>query len=106
MNTPFYDDATRDLFDEILAESVEEFRAEKQEAVSAPVTNSEQAPVSDLPGSDVEDAWKRLHRSMYVISMHRGRPHAERPEFQRKWLESALRSICVILAALPDEGTT
>lgn len=106
MNTPFYDDATRDLFDEILAETVEEFRAEKQEAQNTPVTVSEPEPLTDPPGPFVDDAWKRLHRSMYVISMHRGRPHAERPEFQRKWLESALRSICVILASLPDEETT
>lgn len=106
MNTPFFDDATRDLFDEILAESVEEFRAQKQEAVSAPVQASEPTPLPDTPTSDVQAAWKRLHRAMYVISMHQGRPHAERPEFQRRWLEDAVKAIYLILAALPDKEST
>jgi hypothetical protein len=43
---------------------------------------------------------------MYVMTMHRGRPHAQHPDFQRKWLESALRAICVILAHLPDGDET
>ena len=98
MGTPFFDDATRDLFDEILAESVQEFRASKKTAPSD--------PAHTVTTVDTEDAWKRLHRSMYVMTMHRGRPHAERPAFQRRWLETAVQAIYQILATLPEEDTT
>lgn len=108
MTQPFFDDATRDLFDEILKESVEEYRAEKEFTV--PVPDPALDPPEVLPETvegDLSDAaWKRLHRAMYVMTMHRGRPHAQQPDFQRKWLESALRAICVILAHLPDGDET
>lgn len=103
MSESFFDDATRDLFDEILRESLDEYRAQKPKPVESSVTPPEPLPVPGAPISDVDAAWKRLHRSMYVLTMHRGRPHAERPEFQRKWLEDAVKAIYLILAALPDK---
>lgn len=80
MTKPFFDDAARDLFDEIFAETLQEIRHEKP--------------------------WSRLHRAMYVLSMHKGRPHAVRPEFQRRWLTEAMTAIQEILEGLPEEETT
>lgn len=80
MTKPFFDDAARNLFDEIFAETLQEMHHEKP--------------------------WTRLHRAMYVLSMHKGRPHAVRPEFQRKWLTEAMASIQEILAQMPEDETT
>lgn len=80
MTKPFFDDAARNLFDEIFAETLQEVRQEQP--------------------------WSRLHRAMYVLSMHKGRPHAVRPAFQRKWLTEAMTAIQEILDAMPEEDTT
>ena len=80
MTKPFFDDAARHLFDEIFAETLQEVRQEQP--------------------------WSRLHRAMYVLSMHKGRPHAVRPAFQRKWLTEAMTAIQEILDAMPEEDTT
>lgn len=80
MTKPFFDDAARNLFDEIFAETLQEVRQEQP--------------------------WSRLHRAMYVLSMHKGRPHAVRPAFQRKWLTEAMTAIREILDAMPEEDTT
>lgn len=80
MTQPFFDDAARQLFDDIFAETLDEVRKERP--------------------------WTRLHRAMYVLSMHKGRPHAVRPQFQRRWLTEAYEAIREILDALPEEDTT
>ena len=47
----------------------------------------------------------RLYRAMYVLSMHKGRPHAVKPAFQRKWLREVQDAAHEMLRNLPDEDT-
>lgn len=113
MTQPFFDDAARSLFDEILAESIVEFRAEK-ERVAEDVPATPEEPPQQPQETPAEDPWpvtpkspqQRLHRAMYVLDMHKGRPHANKPAFQRRWLEEALRAIVLMLADLPEDDTT
>lgn len=158
MTDPYYDEATRDLFREILQESIQEYRDAKaldavvltelppdaeelpqespqetvqetaQEPVQAdpePIPQDPPAPAETpsekpvripsprppaepvaTPAPDPADPWRILHRSMYVLSMHRGRPHARTAAFQRRWLEQAVHAIYHILADLPDDPPT
>lgn len=155
MTEPYYDEPTRDLFREILQESIQEYRDAKaldavaladippeaeepppedvretaQETAQEPVQADPEPvpqdppdapetppvkpvripsprppaePVADLPDTP-PDPWRILHRSMYVLSMHRGRPHARTAAFQRRWLEQAVHAIYHILADLPED---
>lgn len=155
MTEPYYDEPTRDLFREILQESIQEYRDAKaldavvledlppeaeeppqesaQETTQGPVqADPEPVPQDppvppetppekpvripsprppaeplaepvDGPTAEPPDPWRILHRSMYVLSMHRGRPHARTAAFQRRWLEQAVHAIYHILADLPED---
>ena len=46
---------------------------------------------------------QRLYRAMYVLSMHKGRPHAAKPAFRRKWLTAIRDAAAEMLAELPPE---
>jgi hypothetical protein len=50
--------------------------------------------------------WSRLYRAMYVLTMHKGRPHAVKPAFQRRWLSEVHDMTHELLRSLPDEDTT
>lgn len=113
MSTPYFDDAARDLFADILTESIQEYQEEK--AARTPEPDPLPEPPAEPPVPPQEDPpdtpriprprtpRERLHRAMYVMDMHKGRTHADLPAFQRRWLEEALRAIVLLLAELPEE---
>jgi hypothetical protein len=113
MSTPFFDDAARDLFDEIFRESLAEFREEKAstppepsapepETPPEPPQTPAESPAEPVPVPRPRTPSERLHRAMYVLDMHKGRPHSDGVEFQRRWLEEALRAVVLMLAELPE----
>jgi len=112
MSTPFFDESARNLFNEIFAESLAEFRQEKAQTSVAPPVETVQDPPETSPMAFPDGAffshpaWVRLHRAMYVLDMHKGRPHAVKQAFQRRWLEEVVQSSVLLLAAIPEEDTT
>lgn len=109
MGTPFFDDTTRALFHEIFAETLAEYREEKaQTPVAHPVETVQDHPeTSPMAFPDgvffSHPAWVCLHRAMYVLDMHKGRPHAVKADFQRRWLQEAGDAVSALLTALPDD---
>jgi hypothetical protein len=110
MSTPYFDDAARDLFDEILTETIAEYREEKAartpEPPAEPPVPPQEPPAPQPVVPRPRTPQERLHRAMYVLDMHKGRPHAAKPAFQRRWLEEAMRAIVILLAELPEDDDT
>lgn len=113
MSTPYFDDAARDLFADILTESIQEYQEEKAARTPDPEPAPETPEEPPVPPQETppdvprvprpRTPAERLHRAMYVLDMHKGRPHANKPEFRRRWLMEGLNAIVLLLAELPEE---